>query len=237
MRSITEPLSGKFHSQNEITWKLEQRVSSRANSTFSPPKCTTALCTNTFKQAHTHLYTHAIKDVFQFHHHWLCVLNSKPFNQLTDTVIISAPIKCDDSVDYQPAWASAYIDLPTTYSVAAVVRLPARLQSAAVCGSLPGSQQSLIWEPCLRLAVQRDVASQEGSITSCDMCQVYYVLSFIELIYFVAVGFNQGQFMHTGWAVVGELRGTCTWNKTGSQYERNKCCSEKTSAYEASEYD
>ena len=32
------------------------------------------------------------------------------------------------------------------------------------------------------------------------MCQVYYVPGFIELIYFVAVGFNQGQFMHTGWA-------------------------------------
>lgn len=48
--------------------------------------------------------------------------------------------------------------------------------------------------------VHGDPASRERSITTSDMCQVYYVRGFIELIYFVAVGFNQGQFMHAGWA-------------------------------------
>lgn len=33
------------------------------------------------------------------------------------------------------------------------------------------------------------------------MCQVYYVRGFFELIYFVAVSFNQGQFMHIGWPI------------------------------------
>lgn len=45
------------------------------------------------------------------------------------------------------------------------------------------------------------------------MCQVYYVSSFIELIYFVAVAFNQGCFTQTveGWSGGGGWGGvTCT---------------------------
>lgn len=56
-----------------------------------------------------------------------------------------------------------------------------------VCVLMLGSQQR--W---LSLAIHRDAASREQSITVSDMCQVYYVRSFTELIYFVAVCFNQG---------------------------------------------
>lgn len=79
--------------------------------------------------------------------------------------------------------------------------------------------EMLIWQK-LSLSVQGDLPSQERSITTSDMCQVYYVRGFIELIYSVAVGFNQGQFMHSGWADEGG----------GSTSERKQLYSERNSA-------
>lgn len=64
------------------------------------------------------------------------------------------------------------------------------------------------------------------------MCQVYYVRGFIELIYFVAVAFNQGQFMHTGWA---DLGGTTHlyWNGSGSSAAVSLRYSERNGADDA----
>lgn len=69
------------------------------------------------------------------------------------------------------------------------------------------------------------------------MCQVYYVRGFIELIYFVPVSFNQGQFMHTGWAE-GEGGGEegvvleWAWLLCHSASEWNQLYSERNSADE-----
>lgn len=49
-------------------------------------------------------------------------------------------------------------------------------------------------------AIHRDPTSDERSITTRDMCQVYYVSGFIELMYFVVVCFNHGWFIKSGWA-------------------------------------
>lgn len=92
-------------------------------------------------------------------------------------------------------------------------------------------------QPSLSLAVHRDLASRARSITTSDMCQVYYVRGFIELIYFVAVGFNQGQFMHTGWAdgeVWGALVLEWVWLKSNSKCGVTQYCSERNRADEAS---
>lgn len=64
------------------------------------------------------------------------------------------------------------------------------------------------------MAVPGDAASWEQSITTSDMCQVYYVSSFIELIYFVAVAFNQGCFTQTveGWSG-GWVGGNLHWSR------------------------
>ena len=81
-------------------------------------------------------------------------------------------------------------------------------------GSLLGSPaEMLIWWR-LNRAVHGDAASREQSITTSDMCQVYYVRGFIELIYFVADGFNQSQLRHAGRADGG---GHLYWSGFGTR--------------------
>lgn len=57
------------------------------------------------------------------------------------------------------------------------------------------------------------------------MCQVYYVRGFIELIYFVPVDFNQGQFMHTEWADAGDGRVGVTCIGMGLAQMQQQVCS------------
>lgn len=220
------PLSGKFHSLNEITWELEQGVSSRAELTFSPPKYAPSRSRKHLRTStHTHIYTHTIKAVFQFHHQWLSVLSSIHLITRQIQSVVTAHIKS------QPGLATACIPLPLWIFLEAILR---QVSSGCmcdrsvlfVCGSLFGSQQRC-WSG--RVSAWQSMgtqASQERSITTSDMCQVYYVHGFIELIYFVAVGFNQGQFMHTGWADGGGtlvLEWTSCDSKSGGKQWEKQC--------------
>lgn len=58
------------------------------------------------------------------------------------------------------------------------------------------------------------------------MCQVYYVCGFIELIYFVTVSFNQGWFMHNGWAERRKLQLEWIWLKCYSKSEEKQLYNE-----------
>lgn len=142
MRSITQPLSGKFHRLNEIIWELEQGVSSRANLTFSPTKYALSPHTNTFK--HSHTQNESCVSILPSMA--LCFFYSKPFNHQTDTV------SCHRS--YIGLWrvyvlnlaerlhiSTFFCNISRGYSVADVLGLRVRQQCVVVCGSQLGSQQ------------------------------------------------------------------------------------------------
>lgn len=132
------------------------------------------------RQTHTHTQLHSHrKSCFAFTINGSLFSTAKPFNHPTDTVshhcsyrlrIAYIPLLCD----------TGYCRWGSSDYMCDSVRVP-------VCVLMLGSQQR--WSS---LAIHRDAASRERSITVSDTCQVYYVRSFIELIYFVAVCFNQG---------------------------------------------
>lgn len=172
-------VSSKFHSLNEITWELEHGVPSRAKSHTLSSKTLPARKHPPNQCTHTQLHSHR-KSCFAFTINGSLFSTAKPFNHPTDTVSHHCSYRL----------RIAYVPLSVRYRLFCrwgssdymcdSVRVP-------VCVLMLGSQQR--WSSP---AIHRDAASRERSITVSDMCQVYYVRSFTELIYFVAVCFNQG---------------------------------------------
>ena len=92
------------------------------------------------KHTHTHIYTHTIKAVFQFHRQWFSVLSSIHLITRQIQSVVTAHIKS------QPGLATACIPLPLWKFLEAILR---QVSSGCmcdrsvlfVCGSLFGSQQ------------------------------------------------------------------------------------------------
>lgn len=172
-------VSSKFHSLNEITWELEHGAPSRAKSHTLSSKTRPARKhpPNQCTQTDTHSYTHTVKAVSLSPSMALCSLQQNHLitRQIQSVITALQTEDCILSVRYRLfcRWRSSDYMCDS-------VRVP-------VCVLMLGSQQR--WSS---LAIHRDAASRERSITASDMCQVYYVRSFTELIYFVAVCFNQG---------------------------------------------
>ena len=117
MRSITQCLCGKFHSLNDISWGLEQGVSSRANLTLlrtkkGPKHLQTSADTHTHTHTHAHTHLQSQELYFSF------IINGSLFSTTNHLIIRQlqshVTVKAEESIHSEPGWAPV-IPLPLEY--------------------------------------------------------------------------------------------------------------------------